>query len=122
MSNSTNDKSFWDQIRLAWQIFLDPETPFYLKLMPLIAVVYFFLPEGLAFWPFFTPLDDAAVGYVVLRSFLAVTPQHILAKYDGSQSLNVVDGEVVEVIDAAEPTDKEAEYQVDSDPDVHNWD
>ena len=37
-------REMWQQIRLIYYLLRDPEVPFYLKLLPFTAVVYFIFP------------------------------------------------------------------------------
>jgi uncharacterized membrane protein YkvA (DUF1232 family) len=94
MNNSADFGSFWQQLYLAWQLWRDPETPFFLKLLPLGAVLYWLFPlEGMAFPILATPLDDVAVMFVALKTFINLAPPHLVARYTNPDGAQIVEGE-----------------------------
>ncbi|MBK9050156.1 MAG: DUF1232 domain-containing protein [Chloroflexi bacterium] len=72
------------QARLVWRLIRDPEVPFYLKLLPALAAVYFISPidflPGLAF-PGIGSLDDLTAVLVGAKLFLEFVPPHIVARH-----------------------------------------
>ena len=72
------------QARLVWRLIRDPEVPFYLKLLPALAAVYFISPidflPGLAF-PGIGSLDDLTAILVGAKLFLEFVPPHIVARH-----------------------------------------
>ena len=72
------------QARLVWRLIRDPEVPFYLKLLPLAAAVYFISPidflPGLDF-PGIGALDDLTAVLVGAKMFVEFVPQHIVARH-----------------------------------------
>ena len=73
------------QARLVWRLLRDPEVPFYLKLLPLAAAVYFispidFLPGAL--FPGIGALDDLTAVLVGAKMFVEFVPPHIVARHD----------------------------------------
>ncbi len=119
-TSSENSGGVFGDMRLAWQLMRDPESPFYLKLLPLLAIVYFIAPEYFVAWPLATPIDDVAVFYAALKGIVNLAPPHLVAKYTGDPSLNYVDGEyeMVEDMDSAEKTLNE---EIVINPDHHEW-
>ena len=72
------------QARLVWRLLWDPEVPFYLKLLPALAAVYFISPidflPGLAF-PGIGALDDLTAVLVGAKMFVEFVPPHIVARH-----------------------------------------
>jgi len=72
------------QARLVWRLIRDPEVPFYLKLLPALAAVYFISPidflPGLAF-PVIGSLDDLTAVLVGAKLFLEFVPPHLVARH-----------------------------------------
>lgn len=72
------------QARLVWRLIRDPEVPFYLKLLPALAAVYFISPidllPGLAF-PGIGALDDLTAVLVGAKMFVEFVPPHIVARH-----------------------------------------
>lgn len=120
MSETNNESGgISNEIKLAWKLLRDPESPIYLMALPILAGLYFIVPEWFVGGPLLvTPIDDVAVLYAALKGIKALAPPHLVAKYTGDTSLNYVDGEY-EVI---ESDDNSAENSNDSKPDVHKWD
>ena len=115
---TTEGTSIFSDMKLAWQLLRDPESPWYLKAFPMLALLYFFVPEGVIAWPLMTPIDDVAVFYAALKGIVNLAPPHLVSKYTGDPSLNYVDGEY-EVIE--EDEDKTLDDSIVIDPDKHNW-
>lgn len=112
MNNQSADfGSIWQQLRLVWRLMRDPETPFWLKLLPVGALLYFVFPEGFAFLPLITPIDDAAIFYVALQTFLRLAPPHLITKHQELMSGKVVDGQIIE------PSEKEIKEHIRINPD-----
>ena len=117
--NETNNETggLSNDIKLAWQLLRDPESPMYLMALPILAVAYFFVPEWFVGGPFLaTPIDDIAILYAALKGIVALSPPHLVAKYTGDASLNYVDGEyeVIENDSAEKPANA-------PNTDVHKW-
>ena len=73
----------WQQARLVYRLFLDPEVPVYIKLLPIAALAYLifpfdFLPDVI---PGFGQLDDITILVVGAKMFLELAPQHVVERY-----------------------------------------
>ncbi len=70
--------------RLCWRLMGDRRVPFYLKLIPLFAVVYFFLPYDLLpdlIIPGLGQVDDLLVIFLACRLFFSLVPQEIMREH-----------------------------------------
>ena len=69
MTDTINEnKGVMNDMRLAWQLLRDKESPIYLKLLPLVAGLYFIFPEAFLGGPLLmTPIDDVAVLYARVK-------------------------------------------------------
>ncbi|MGB1250624.1 MAG: hypothetical protein ACPG8W_08445 [Candidatus Promineifilaceae bacterium] len=93
MNPDSNNTSVWKELILAYHILRDPNTPFYIKMMPLAAVFYCFFPEGAFAFPLLTPIDDLAIFYVALKGFIHLTPPQIVTKHQKTLGMDVLEGE-----------------------------
>ena len=87
LREQAKDPTFWQEqwhtLRLIWRLLRDPEVPVYLKLVPLAAVVYLFVPIdilpdmiiGLG------QLDDLTVLLLGAKAFTNIVPQHLVTKH-----------------------------------------
>lgn len=110
-SDSADIGNIWQQLQLVWQLIRDPETPTYLKLLPIGAVIYWIFPlEGLGIPVLATPLDDIAILYAAVRGFINMAPPHLVARYTNQiGATNIVEGELV--------NDKDLDESIVIDPD-----
>ena len=72
-----------DSVRLVWRLLRDPAVPIYLKLFPLVAILYVvypfdFLPDLI---PFLGQADDLTALLVGLRVFIAMTPDDVVERH-----------------------------------------
>jgi uncharacterized membrane protein YkvA (DUF1232 family) len=72
-----------DSVRLVWRLLRDPDVPIYLKLFPLVAILYVvypfdFLPDLI---PFLGQADDLTALLVGLRVFIAMTPDDVVERH-----------------------------------------
>lgn len=76
-------REVWQQVRLVFRLLRDPEVPFYLKLLPFVAVVYLLWPlDFLAdFAPVAGQLDDLTILLVGSKVFIELAPPHIVARH-----------------------------------------
>ena len=76
-------REVWQQIRLVYYLLRDPEVPFYLKLVPFVAVVYLFWPVDFLpdILPFLGQLDDFTALLVGSKVFIELAPPHVVARY-----------------------------------------
>lgn len=67
--------------RLSFRLLRDPAVPFFVKLVPLAAVLYLLWPiDGLPdFIPALGQLDDVGVLVLALESFLRLCPESVVA-------------------------------------------
>jgi uncharacterized membrane protein YkvA (DUF1232 family) len=76
-------QEFWSQLRLVWFLFWDREVPIYLKLLPLLAVIYAISPIDLI------PdvilglgqLDDLTMLLVGGKVFIELAPPQVVARH-----------------------------------------
>ena len=70
-------------VKLYRRLFRDPRVPFYLKLMPVGALVYFFLPIDLL--PDVAPpigfADDLALLFLAMKYFVAWSPKPVVREH-----------------------------------------
>lgn len=115
-------RELWQQARLVWYLFWDPEVPIYLKIFPLLTLVYLIAPIDLLpdVLIGLGQLDDLTVLMVGSKVFIELVPPHVVTRHmqairqrDGY--LPVVETGVAELDDAdlanrividAEPTDQ----------------
>ncbi len=64
------------QAKLSWRLVLDPRVSPWLKLLPVGAVVYFFMPDLLP-----GPFDDAAVAWMAVRMFIELSPPEVVQEH-----------------------------------------
>ena len=77
------------EARLIGNLLLDKRVPWYLKLLPVGAVIYALSPVDLM--PL-NPLDDAAIVSAAFYFFLELTPPEIVAEYREKASPTVIPG------------------------------
>lgn len=73
--------SFWRSMavegKVVWRTLKDRRTPIYLKLLPLLGVLYIVFPD-----PFIAiPFDDATVMMVLSGLFLKFTPDEVVNEH-----------------------------------------
>lgn len=81
------------QVRLVWRLLRDPEVPFYLKLLPALAAVYFISPLDFIPGGFLTgvgALDDLTAMLVGAKLFVEFVPPHIVARHTGDLELEMI--------------------------------
>lgn len=83
-------REMWHQVRLVWYLIRDPEVPLYLKLLPLVAVIYVLIPIDLIpdLIPGLGQLDDLTALIVGGKVFIELAPQHVIARYIDSLRQN----------------------------------
>ncbi|MFN8472080.1 MAG: YkvA family protein [Anaerolineae bacterium] len=69
--------SLWTDIRLAWRLFRDREVPWYLKLIPIIGIVYVVSPIDVIpdYLPILGQADDAAILAFAITWFIKLAPE-----------------------------------------------
>ena len=76
-------KALWYQIRLVWYLLRDPEVPIYVKIVPLVALIYVLIPTDLIpdVFPVMGQLDDITALLVGGKVFIEMSPPHVVRKY-----------------------------------------
>lgn len=76
-------KEMWHQVRLAWILLRSPDVPFYLKLLPVIAVIYVLVPTDLIpdVFPVIGQLDDLTALIVGAKIFIELSPQDVVNRH-----------------------------------------
>ncbi len=70
-------RSWWRDLRRIWRLMRDPRTPGWLKLLPLLALIYILSPVDLLpdlMIPGIGALDDLVLLLLVLRVLLDLAP------------------------------------------------
>lgn len=103
-------KEIWEQFRLVWLLLRDNEVPFYLKLMPLLAVIYVFFPADLIpdIVPLFGQLDDVTAILVGAKMFIEMAPQDIVNRHIRAMRMQYGSANTNNV----EPSDKEIDASI----------
>lgn len=95
-------RELWQSVQLAWRLMLDRRVSPLLKVIPLFAATYLFVPTDLFpdLFPVVGQVDDLAVILIALRLFVKLAPSEIVTRYQrelraGSTPPedNVIDGE-----------------------------
>lgn len=76
-------REVWQQVRLVYYLLRDPEVPFYLKLIPFVAVVYLVWPIDLFadLVPVLGQLDDITALIVTSKVFVELVPPHLVSRH-----------------------------------------
>lgn len=103
-------KEIWEQIRLVWLLLRDKEVPFYLKLLPVVAIIYVLSPADLIpdlLVPF-GQLDDITALLVGAKMFIEMSPQDIVNRYVHQMRMDYDSAN----LDDIEPSDKEIDASI----------
>ncbi|MCD4739076.1 MAG: DUF1232 domain-containing protein [Anaerolineae bacterium] len=107
-------KDFFQQFQLAWYLLLDRRVPVFTKLIPFLTVSYLIFPFDVINDALlgFGQMDDLAILIIGLRSFIALCPPQLVAKYQATLGAAletwqedekvIIDVEPIEVIDKEE--------------------
>ena len=86
--NLFSSPAWWQRLfvagRLCWSLMGDRRVPFYLKLIPLAAVIYFFSPYDLLpdlVIPGLGQVDDLLVIFLACRLFFSLVPKEIIREH-----------------------------------------
>lgn len=76
-------REVWQQARLVFYLLSDPEVPFYLKVLPLLAVAYVLFPVDLLpdLAPVIGQLDDLTFLLVGSKVFVELAPPQVVARH-----------------------------------------
>ncbi len=85
-------REVWQQVRLVMRLIRDPEVPVYLKIFPLLTVIYLLIPLDLLpdVLIGLGQLDDLTVLLVGSKLFVEFAPPHIVSRH--MQDIRVQDG------------------------------
>ncbi len=93
LEDITKDPGFFGEVRqqiaLIYHLMREPEVPIYLKLIPVLALVYLispidFIPGAVA--PVLGGLDDLTALLVAAKVFIDLSPPHLVARYSAGMS------------------------------------
>lgn len=90
-------REFFSQFGLAWQLFWDERVPFSTKLVPLLTILYLFVPIDLVPDAFFGvgQVDDLVILLVGLRFFISLCPLELVDEYKHQSNHEKVDTEII---------------------------
>lgn len=68
---------------LVWHLTRDPRVPLYIKIVPILAVVYLIVPVDLipGFLPIIGQLDDLAILTLAIQMCVRLAPQSVVEEY-----------------------------------------
>lgn len=71
----------WQEIQLAWRLFRDDQVPVYLKIIPVLGLVYVVSPVDLIMdvVPVLGQMDDVAVIAFTIKTFVDLAPKDRVA-------------------------------------------
>lgn len=87
LAEKAKQPGFWremlSQARLLWYLMKDSEVPVYLKLIPILPIIYLLLPIDLVpdILLGFGQLDDLTALVVGAKMFLSLAPPHLVEQY-----------------------------------------
>lgn len=93
----------WQQVRLVFYLIKDREVPIYLKVLPLVGVLYTLFPIDIItdVVPVLGQLDDLTILLIGAKVFIEMAPPQVVARYmDQMNSRNeatIIEGEVSDV-------------------------
>lgn len=93
----------WQQIRLVFYLIKDREVPIYLKVLPLVGVLYTLFPIDIItdVVPVLGQLDDLTILLIGAKVFIEMAPPQVVARYmDQMNSRNeatIIEGEASDV-------------------------
>lgn len=92
----------WRQVRLVFYLLKDREVPIYLKVLPVIGILYTLFPIDIItdFVPVLGQLDDLTILLIGAKVFIEMAPPQVVARYmaqmRGDPSTIVIDGMATE--------------------------
>jgi uncharacterized membrane protein YkvA (DUF1232 family) len=87
LTSTASDQGFWREVlrqaRLAWYLIRSPEVPLYLKVLPVLAVIYVLLPTDFIpdVFPVIGQLDDITALLLGTKVFIELAPQDVVARF-----------------------------------------
>ncbi len=94
-SNSNILQDIWQNLQLAFRLYGDPRVSMLLKMMaPVVALAYFIMPIDLLpdFIPVLGQLDEVAIILLMIRLFISLAPQDVVAEYRGAAPASAASG------------------------------
>ena len=90
-------REFFSQFGLAWQLFWDERVPFSTKLVPILTMLYLFVPIDLVPDAFLGvgQVDDLVILLVGLRLFISLCPLELVDEYKHQSNNEKVDTNVI---------------------------
>lgn len=113
-------REMWRQLRLVWHLIRSPEVPIYLKLLPLLAVLYVLIPTDLLpdVFPFVGQLDDLTALLVGAKVFIELAPQDVVARHLRTMREDRASADDVEDSEAGAEINLEDSIIIDGDFDI----
>jgi uncharacterized membrane protein YkvA (DUF1232 family) len=75
-------RAFLRQLRLGWQLFLDPRVSWMAKALPIISAIYVISPVDLIpAIPVLSSMDDLAVAFLGLKLFIEFSPPEVVQEH-----------------------------------------
>lgn len=93
----------WQQIRLVFYLIKDGDVPIYLKVLPLVGVLYTLFPIDIItdVVPVLGQLDDLTILLIGAKVFIEMAPPQVVARYmdemKGRTTGNIIEGEATDV-------------------------
>lgn len=93
----------WQQVRLVFYLIKDREVPIYLKVLPLLGILYTLFPIDIItdVIPVLGQLDDLTILLIGAKVFIEMSPPQVVARYmaqmRGETGATIVDGTATEV-------------------------
>jgi uncharacterized membrane protein YkvA (DUF1232 family) len=107
VGNRLKDAGFlgelWQQVRLVFHLLKDREVPIYLKVLPLLGILYTLFPIDLItdVIPVLGQLDDLTILLIGAKVFIEMAPPQVVARHmaqmRGESGLTVVEGTASDV-------------------------
>jgi uncharacterized membrane protein YkvA (DUF1232 family) len=96
----------WRQVRLVFYLMKDPEVPIYLKIVPLLGILYILFPIDIIadVVPVLGQLDDLTILVIGSKVFIEMAPPQvvarIMAQMRGEATTKIVEGSATDVTPA----------------------
>lgn len=107
LDEQINDTGFfgelWRQVRLVFYLMKDPEVPIYLKILPLLGILYILFPIDIIadVVPVLGQLDDLTLLVIGSKVFIEMAPPQVVARLTaqmrGEATAKIVEGTATDV-------------------------
>ncbi len=93
----------WQQVRLVFYLIKDREVPIYLKVLPLVGVLYTLFPIDIItdVVPVLGQLDDLTILLIGAKVFIEMAPPQVVARYmdqmNSRDQATIIEGEASDV-------------------------